>query len=649
MVKALDLGVQLLKRGDLYKAKEIFEEILLREENNYVILNLLGVTNLKLKKYSEAISLIEKAIDLDSNNYHLYNNLAIIYKELGENDESIKNLEIAIKINPNYAEAYNNLGIIFKKKSQFEKSLNSYKKAIKLKPYYFEAYNNLGLLYLDLSDFKNAIDNFNKAIEINQKYSEAYQNRGVAYSLVGKYIQSNKDFEELKVLDTSKSFFCEANILFNKAAICDWQDYEVLREKFLQNLNSETTPLKLLNILYFIDKSETIKNYTNNFNKDFDISKKININLKKKIILGYYSSDFKKNVISYLIAGLLEKHNKNIFEIIGFHFNRSADDEMTTRISNTFNKFLDLRFTSDEDIIYQSKKMKIDIAIDLNGFTYNNRKNIFLKRVAPLQINFLGWPGTFGSSMDYIIADKNLIPKESQKFYFEKIIYLPDCYLPYDDNKKINNLHSKSSYNLPLDKFLYCNLNNPNKITPKIFNCWMQILNKTSNTTLCLLESNKNQKDNIILACKNKNIDPSRIIFLPKIPYEDSIERYKFFDLFLDTFPYAAGAVASDALSNGLPVITLCGEQYHSRMSASLLKSLSLDYLVMENIEEYENFAISMNVNKIKLNKIKEQLLSSTKISNTFKTNIFTENLEKAYKKIYERYNQNLNSENIYI
>ena len=649
MVKALDLGVQLLKRGDLYKAKEIFEEILLREENNYVILNLLGITNLKLKKYSEAISLIEKAIDLDSNNYHLYNNLAIIYKELGENDESIKNLEIAIKINPNYAEAYNNLGIIFKKKSQFEKSLNSYKKAIKLKPHYFEAYNNLGLLYLDLSDFKNAIDNFNKAIEINQKYSEAYQNRGVAYSLVGKYIQSTKDFEELKVLDTSKKFFCEANILFNKAAICDWQDYEVLREKFLQNLNSEKTPLKLLNILYFIDKSETIKNYTNNFNKDFDISKKINVNLKKKITLGYYSSDFKKNVISYLIAGLLEKHNKNIFEIIGFHFNRSADDEMTRRISNTFNKFLDLRFTSDEDIIYQSKKMKIDIAIDLNGFTYNNRKNIFLKRVAPLQINFLGWPGTFGSSMDYIIADKNLIPKESQKFYFEKIIYLPDCYLPYDDNKKISNLNSKSSYNLPLDKFLYCNLNNPNKITPKIFNCWMQILNKTSNTTLCLLESNKNQKDNIILACKNKNIDPSRIIFLPKIPYEDSIERYKFFDLFLDTFPYVAGAIASDALSNGLPVITLCGEQYHSRMSASLLKSLSLDYLVMENIEEYENFAISMNVNKIKLNKIKEQLLSSIKISNTFKTNIFTENLEKAYKKIYERYNQNLNSENIYI
>lgn len=649
MVKALDLGVQLLKRGDLYKAKEIFEEILLKEENNYVILNLLGITNLKLKKYPEAISLIKKAVDLNSNNYHLYNNLAIIYKELGKNDESIKNLEIAIKINPNYAEGYNNLGIIFKKKSQFEKSLDNYKKAIKLKPYYFEAYNNLGLLYLDLSDFKNAIENFNKAIEINQKYSEAYQNRGVTYSLVGKYTQSTKDFEELKILDTSKKFFCEANILFNKAAISDWQDYEVLREKFLQNLNSGTTPLKLLNILYFTDKSAIIKNYTNNFNKDFGIIKKININLKKKITLGYYSSDFKKNVISYLIAGLLEKHNKNIFEIIGFHFNRSADDEMTRRISNTFNKFLDLRFTSDEDIISQSKKMKIDIAIDLNGFTYNNRKNIFLKRVAPLQINFLGWPGTFGSSMDYIIADKNLIPKENQKFYFEKIIYLPDCYLPYDDNKKINNLYSKSSFNLPLDKFLYCNLNNPNKINPKIFNCWMQILNKTTNTALCLLESNKNQKENIILACKNKNIDPSRIIFLPKIPYEDSIQRYKFFDLFLDTFPYSAGAVASDALSNGLPVIALCGEQYHSRMSASLLKSLCLDYLVMENIEDYENFSVLMNINKIKLNKIKEHLLSSIKISNTFKTNIFTENLEKAYKKIYERYNQNLNSENIYI
>lgn len=251
--------------------------------------------------------------------------------------------------------------------------------------------------------------------------------------------------------------------------------------------------------------------------------------------------------------------------------------------------------------------------------------------------------------MDYLIADNNLILKKNEKFYSEKIIYMPDCYQPHDTNKKINKNYDKKQYNLPEGKFIYCCLNGTYKITPKIFDCWMNILTRTNNTVLCLLESNNLSKKNILNEARKRNVNEDRIIFTPLVDYENIFQRFNYCDLFLDTFPYGAHTTANEALSSGLPLLTMIGESFQSRVSFSLLNSLGMKDLITYNLKDYEDMAANLAKNPEKLKKIKDRLCFALKNSNTFNTKHYTENLEKAYIKIYDQFKKNLPPENVYI
>jgi len=659
MNEILNKGLTLHKAGKLEDAKLIYEKLLTEDQNNFQLINLLGVISLQQKNFNDAITQINKAISINSNHHALYNNLGVAYKETEKYESAIENFKRAIEIKPNYAEAYNNLGIIFKKKYQYREAYNNYKIAIELNPNYAESYNNLGLLYGDTKRHKEAIMNFSKAIELNKNYIDAYKNRANIYSLDKKYSFAIKDYNKLKILEPDKENIYESLIFFNKNQICDWKNYKKNLRKIENYLTNNQVivdyigPWKLLSCT---DSLEIIKKNTNNYNdKEYKTKKEEkklfpHIYPKKKIRIAYYSPDFRRHAVSHLIANVFENHNKDDFETIGFHFSKTRDDDMTKRISIAFDKFFDVKNISDQDIISQSKDLKIDIAIDLAGHTADNRTNIFVNRVAPIQINFLGHPGSIGPYIDYIVADKNLIPDKNQKFYFEKIIYMPDCYQPHDSKKNIrNNNYDRKKFNLPESNFLYCCFNNIYKINPLIFNSWMRILKKTKNTALCLLEGNESCKENLLAEALKRGIDTNRIFFSPHVDYEDIFQRFKLCDLFLDTFPYSAHTTANEALSSGLPLLAITGESFQSRVSTSLLKSLNIAELITSNIEDYENFAIYLANNPKELKKIREKLLSSIKNSNTFNTKIFTKNLEKAYQQTYDNYCKNLAPKNIYI
>jgi predicted O-linked N-acetylglucosamine transferase (SPINDLY family) len=658
MNEILNKGLTFHKAGNLEEARLIYEQLLKKDQNNFELINLLGVISLQQKKYDDAIIQISKAISINSNHQALYNNLGVAYKEMENYEDAIKNFKKAIKIKSNYAEAYNNLGIIFKKKNQYEEAYNNYKTAIKLNPNYAEAYNNLGLLYGDSKRYEESIINFSKAIELNNNYIDAYKNRANIYSLYKKQPLAIKDYNKLKILEPEKENIYESLIFFNKNQIGEWKDYKKILRKIENYLiNNEIiidyiNPWKLLswtdslrviknNLIHYNNKEYNIKNYKK---KIFSVSK------KKKIRIGYYSPDFRRHAVSHLIANVFECHDKNNFETIGFHFCKYRDDDMTKRISKTFDKFFYVRDISDQDLISQSKNLEIDIAIDLAGHTEDNRINIFSKGIAPIQINFLGYPGSLGPYMDYIVADKNLIPEKNKEFYFEKIIYMPDSFQPYDSKKNTaHNNYGREKFNLPKSGFVYCSFNSIYKINPAIFNCWMRILKKTKNTFLCLLESNDSCKENLIAEALKRGVSASRILFSPLVDYEDIFQRYRFCDLFLDTFPYVAHTTASEALSCGLPLLTMRGENFQSRVSSSLLKNLNIPELITSNIEDYERLAIYLANNPEKLKEIKEKLFFSIKNTNTFKTEVYTKNLEKAYELAYERYHQNLIPEDIYI
>ena len=373
-------------------------------------------------------------------------------------------------------------------------------------------------------------------------------------------------------------------------------------------------------------------------------------NNKEKIVIGYFSSDFKYHAIGQLIVELLELHDKKKFEIIGF-YNDNIEDDLTIRIKKSFSKFYNIKNLINSKVISLTKDLEVDIAIDLNGYTKNSRVDIFSERFCPLQISFLGYPGTSGiKNIDYLIADKNLIPEKNKKHYTEKIIYLPNCYQPSDSGRLvIDKKLTRDKFNLKNNQFVFCCFNTAHKINPKIFDCWANILREIDNSVIWLSENNNISQKNLKQEAMLRKIDPERIIFCKRTSSQEHIKRYQLADLFLDTFPYGAHTTANEALFSGLPIITIIGESFQSRVCSSLLTTIGLKELITNSYKEYENLAINIAKNTQKLQSIKENLKMNIKNSPLFKSKFYTENLEKAYIDIYERHNNNLEPEHIYI
>jgi predicted O-linked N-acetylglucosamine transferase (SPINDLY family) len=348
---------------------------------------------------------------------------------------------------------------------------------------------------------------------------------------------------------------------------------------------------------------------------------------------------------------LLKLHNKNNFEIFCFLSGNSKYDSITNQISDLGN-FYDVSKLSREEIILKSRQLNIDIAVDLNGFTGSNLINCFWRKLAPIQINYLGYPGTVGAHMDYIITDKNIIPKENQKFFFEKIIYLPNYYLPNANDVICENSqkkYKKTDFELPETSFVFACFNSHQKINPSIFKSWMRILKKTPKSVLWLLPAYHEIVKNLKNQAEKIGVDPSRIIFAKLLDYKERHSRYLFTDLFLDTFPYNAHTTANECLSSGTPLITICGEGFHSRVAASLLKNLHLNELIFKTIGEYENYAIELAKNAPKLYELKEKIKTEIKQTKIFDNEIYIKNLEKAYINVYSLNEKNKKSENIYL
>ena len=344
-------------------------------------------------------------------------------------------------------------------------------------------------------------------------------------------------------------------------------------------------------------------------------------------------------------------HNRDEFEVVGFSLIQNKSDEIKERIIKSFDKFIDVSTKSEKEIAKISRDLDIDIAVDLMGYTKSNRFEIFIENCAPIQINFLGYPGTLGSDcIDYIIADKTLISKEDEKHYSEKIIYLHDTYQSNDSKRIISEKKFfRKDFNLPDDKFIFCCFNKKYKIDPNIFEIWMNILKKVNNSVLWLLDDENESTTNLIYETKLRNVDPKRIIFSKKIPTHEHLARHSLADLFLDTFPYGAHTTASDALWSGLPVITKKGNSFASRVASSLLKAISMDELITSNDQEYQDLAVRLATDKKQLNLIKDKLSKNIKTKPLFNTALFTSNLEKAYKLAYKKFAKNLPAENIEI
>ena len=371
----------------------------------------------------------------------------------------------------------------------------------------------------------------------------------------------------------------------------------------------------------------------------------------EKIRLGYFSADFHNHATGYLMAELFELHDKTQFELIGFSFGPITNDEMRQRLEKSFDQFIEIGSKSDFEVAQLSRNLNIDIAVDLKGFTQDSRTGIFSYRAAPIQVNYLGYPGTMGTDyIDYIIADKTLIPVEAQSCYSEKVAYLPNSYQVNDRKRVVSDKqYTRQELGLPENGFVFCCFNNNFKILPATFEGWMRILKAVEGSILWLLQDNPWVVDNLKKEAEKQGIAAHRLVFAERMPLSVHLARHRQADLFLDTLPYNAHTTTSDALWTGLPVLTLMGRSFSSRVAASLLNAIGLPELITNTPEEYEALAIELAINPKKLAEIKLKLANNRLTTPLFDTPLFAKNLESAYTKMYKRYQADLEPEHISI
>ena len=615
----LEEAIKFHKDGFLEKAENIYQKIIKNEPKNFQAKHFLGIILFSKKKYFESIKLIKDSISINPENFSAYNNLGNVFKELKKYDEAINFYKSAIKLKENYAIGFYNLAQIYKITSNFKLALDFYNKAILFDKDFYDAYYNLAELHEILKNFDDATYYYNQLLKLKPDYP-----------------------------------YLLGSIINLKLQICDWANFDESLKEIKDNIIKKKQVSKPLDIVFLFDSLELQSTIIKDFStKNFP---QINSAVKNtfnndKIKIGYFSSDFNNShPTGYLIPELFEYHNKTQFDLYVFYFGNKIDSKLN-RIKKAATKFYNISSISDHKVAKFCNKINLDIAIDVNGLIKNCRPNIFALKAAPIQINYLAFPNTMGINyINYIIADKILIPNQSQKFYSEKIIYLPNSYQISDQkrDKSDNNL-IKKHYNLPEDKFIFCCFNNIIKINPYIFNIWMNILKRNINSVLWLLSDNTQVINNLKSEAKNRNINPERLIFAKRVNISENLNRYKLADLFLDTFPCSAHTTANDVLWAGTPLLTLAGESFASRVSASLLSSMNIKELITYSEKEYEDLAVKLSNDNKKIIEIKQRLTIAKGNTTLFNSETYTKNIELAYLEIWNNFRKGLKPKNVYI
>ena len=351
------------------------------------------------------------------------------------------------------------------------------------------------------------------------------------------------------------------------------------------------------------------------------------------------------------MIGIFQNHNKDEFEILAFDYGSLRHDNMHKKVKKYFDKFFYVQQLSDKEIANFARKQKIDIAIHRNGHSQNSRSNIFAYRVAPVQISYLGYPGSTGLDfIDYMIADKVVIPPENQKYYSEKIIFMPDSYYPTDNTRKIGEkVFQRPSFNIPKDAFVFCCFNNSYKISAEEYDIWMKLLKEIENSYLLLLSHDKLEQKNLLFEAKQRNVYSSQIKFFDYINVEDNLARHNLADLYLDTFNYNGHTSSVDSLWAGVPVITKLGQSLTARVCGSLLTAFNLPEMITKNNDDYKNLAYKLAMDKNLMKKIKAKVSQNKFSSQLFNTKEYVKNLEKGYKLVHDLNNKKHEIKNIYI
>ncbi|QWD94694.1 tetratricopeptide repeat protein [Polynucleobacter sp. MG-Unter2-18] len=651
----LQQAFEYMQQAKFSQAKPILAYVLKMQPKNFDVLHALGFISGTENNHQEAVYYSLKALKIKPDDLEVNINCARALQEIGKHLDSVRSHQKAIFLSPNNHEIWLGCGKSLQSLKRYDEAIAHYDKALSLKPDFAAAWSNKGNIFYELKRYDEAIAHYDKALNLNPDFAAAWFNKGNTLHELKRYDGAIAYYDKALSIKPDIDWIF-GSLLHSKMNICSWsglaESLENISKKLVVN-EKVVNPFSLLalNDDALLHKKSAEIYIQSRYPSNPVLEPILKRPQNQKIRVGYFSTDFKNHPVAFLIAELFELHDKSQFELVGFSFGPITKDQMRQRLEKSFDQFVEVGNKSDIEIAQLSRCLNIDIAVDLTGFTQDARTGIFSHRAAPIQVNYLGYPGTMGADyMDYIIADRTLIPLESQSCYSEKVVYLPNSYQVNDRKRLISDRQfTRQDLDLPEKGFVFCCFNNNYKILPATFASWMRILKAVEGSILWLFQDNSWAVENLKKEAEKQGIAADRLVFAERLPLPEHLARHRQADLFLDTFPYNAHTTTSDALWAGLPVLTLIGRSFASRVAASLLKAIGLPELITSTQEEYEALAIELAINPNKLKDIKLKLAKNRLTTPLFDTPLFTKNLEVAYSEMYERYQDDLQPDHITI
>lgn len=632
-----NFGSMLRDQAKLVEAAEQINKAIAIAPASVHALNNLGLVLRDQGELTQAADTFKKVISLNANFADAYNNLGLVLIDQGLFMQAVEQYKQALQLNPNISSVYSNLGNALQDLGLFNEAAAAQQKALELDPANATACLNVGNLFVDLGQPTQALTWYDQAIAIDARNIIAYKNRARALKDLGRLDEALASYDAAYKIDPDHEELAGLR-LYLKMSLCDWSEYgtaATLIEKTQQG-KLVAPPFALVGLPSTPqDQLACAKLFV--ARKCPPAAQPLYKGPRKahpKIRIAYLSADLREHPVAQLAVGMFEAHDKSAFETTAISFGADDKSAIRSRIIKAFDRFIDARMMTNDQVAQLLLQHGIDIAVDLTGFTQNNRVGVFAKRVAPVQVSYLGFPGTMGVPyFDYVIADKTVVPPDMQPAFSEKVVYLPDTYQANDRQRVIAaRTPTRAELGLPEQAFVFCSFNASYKITPEVFDIWMRLLKAADGSVLWLLESNKTAAANLRREAQQRGIASGRLIFAPKMPNADHLARHRLADLFLDNLPCNAHTTASDALYAGLPVLTCMGNTFAGRVAASLLQAAGLPELITQSLQEYEQLALQLARDPQKLAALKTKLAQNRDTCALFDTQKFTRNIEAAYR-----------------
>lgn len=634
-----------------------------------------------------ALDSYDRALALNPDYAQALSNRGTAWRALGRHAQALADYEHALRLTPADAEALSNRGVALQSMGRLAEALESYDRALAIRPRYPQALSNRAAALTELGRTHEALQCLDRALDLMPDYAHAHYNRANVLRELGRRPEALAGYRRALALQPDYAeclYNCaallaelerheEAAGLYGRAKAlgadfpdlpgatlhcrlhcCDWSGFAQASQEVIAGVGEGRrldTPFSFLAICgspqhqrrcataYADDKYPSAPQPLYAGPRD----------AHARIRLAYLSADFQEHATAYLMAGLFERHDRRRFEVTAISFGADAPSPMRKRLENSFDRFIDVRDRSDREVAQLMLELEVDIAVDLKGYTRHARPGILAWRPAPLQVSYLGYPGTMGARhIDYIIADRHVIPRSHTPCYTEKVVWLPDSYQVNDDKRPIaQHTPARQELGLPRQGFVFCAFNSSYKISPAVFDIWMRVMRAVDGSVLWLLGGNPAAERNLRREAGARGVAPDRLVFAPRIELADHLARHRRADLFVDNLPYNAHTTASDALWAGLPVVTCLGEAFAGRVAASLLHAVGMPELIAADLEAYEALLLKLAHDAPLLAGLRAKLAQNRATCPLFDTDRYRRHIEAAYVRMWERHHQGLPPDHI--